>query len=160
MGPCSLKKGSTAGYDPDGNAHLKSEEGRFDMQRSMIFWVFLSLALAMDGGCRRDKSSQSAMQVDLTFDPSPPVVGKVDVTLTLKDEKGKLLANAEVQIEGNMNHAGMKPSFATLTETQPGRYTGPLDFTMGGDWFIIVTAKIPGGRQWEQKIDVPGVGAG
>jgi hypothetical protein len=62
-----------------------------------------------------------------------------------------------VRVEGNMNHAGMRPSFADLHETEPGRYTGTLRFTMGGDWFLLVQATLPDGNQVEQKIDVPGV---
>ncbi len=62
-----------------------------------------------------------------------------------------------VAIEGNMNHAGMKPSFAELTERGAGVYDGDLEFTMGGDWFILVTATLPDGSQLERKVDVKGV---
>jgi hypothetical protein len=56
-----------------------------------------------------------------------------------------------------MNHAGMVPEFAQAREMAPGRYQGDLEFTMGGDWFILVRAKLPDGRALERKIDVPGV---
>jgi hypothetical protein len=95
--------------------------------------------------------------VKLVLNPLPPVVGDADVTLTLASASGQPIADAEVRLEGNMNHAGMKPSFADLAEVEPGRYTGTLEFTMGGDWFILVTAKTKDGRNVERKIDVPGV---
>ena len=110
-------------------------------------------------GCGSGESDSTSVQVDLAFDPSPPHAGDVDVELTLAEPGGAPLAGAEVRLEGNMNHAGMKPSFAELEEVEPGRYTGTLDFTMGGDWFVLVTAKKPDGSQMERKIDVPGVKA-
>ena len=56
-----------------------------------------------------------------------------------------------------MNHAGMVPVFADARETAPGRYEATLNFTMAGDWFILVQARLPDGRTVEQAIDVPGV---
>ncbi len=110
-------------------------------------------------GCADDADDTSGVQVNLTLDPSPPVVGEAVVSLVLKNQDGTLLEKAEVKIEGNMNHAGMKPSFADLTEVEPGKYDGTLDFTMGGDWFILVTAQTPNGQTIERKIDVEGVQA-
>ena len=56
-----------------------------------------------------------------------------------------------------MNHAGMVPVFADAVEIAPGRYRADLEFTMSGDWFILVRADLPDGRSMERKIDVPGV---
>jgi hypothetical protein len=53
----------------------------------------------------------------------------------------------------------MVPVFAPALETAPGRYQAALEFTMGGDWFILVRAELPDGRTMERKIDVPGVDA-
>ena len=109
-------------------------------------------------GCAPEATDAAKdVEVDLLVDPSPPVVGDADVTVTLASASGQPLAGAEVRLEGNMNHAGMKPSFADLSEVEPGRYTGTLEFTMGGDWFIFVTATTKDGRVVEHSIDVPGV---
>jgi hypothetical protein len=51
----------------------------------------------------------------------------------------------------------MKPVFGTAKEVRPGRYEAPLEFTMGGDWFILVNATFPDGRRLERKVDVRGV---
>ena len=91
------------------------------------------------------------------FDPAPPVVGDVDVTLKLTDAEQMALQGADVRLEGNMNHSGMKPSFADLKEIEPGQYSGTLKFTMGGDWFLLVSATTADGLVLERKVDVPGV---
>lgn len=119
----------------------------------------LTLVLALTGGlaCRRADTSAPDLRAELTLLPTPPLVGESAVTLHLTDAGGAPLAGATVRLEGNMNHAGMKPSFADLKEEAPGRYAGTLNFTMGGDWFVIVTATLSDGRRVERKIDVPGV---
>ena len=128
------------------------------MKRSSLAWLFVASAMLLTTpGCRPQVADTSDIEVALALEPSPPVVGDSNVTLEMTDAQGEPVSGAEVKIEGNMNHAGMKPSFADLGETEPGKYTGTLDFTMGGDWFILVTASTPDGKQIERKIDVPGV---
>ena len=117
----------------------------------------ICLIAALAGGCGPERADASGVEVDCKLEPSPPVVGDAQVSLTLTGPDQKPIQGADVRLEGNMNHAGMKPSFADLRETEPGRYTGTLEFTMGGDWFVIVTAKTPDGKTIERKIDVPGV---
>ena len=115
------------------------------------------IALLIGSGCGGSASTSSDARIELTITPSPPLVGDAEVSLTLADADGARLEGADVRLEGNMNHAGMKPSFADLREVEPGVYAGTLTFTMGGDWFILVTATTPDGGTIEQKIDVPGV---
>jgi hypothetical protein len=119
-----------------------------------IFTTFMVM-----GGCRKSEKDVADAKVDLVIAPSPPTVGEAAVALTLAKPDDEPLSGAEVRIEGNMNHAGMKPSFADLKEEAPGRYVGTLDFTMGGDWFVLVSARLPDGGRLERKIDVPGVKA-
>jgi hypothetical protein len=89
--------------------------------------------------------------------PDPPAVGPATVTVTLQDDGGKPITGATVQVEGNMNHAGMEPVFGTAQEKNPGRYEAPLEFTMGGDWFLLINASLADGRKVNQKVDVAGV---
>jgi hypothetical protein len=125
--------------------------------RDCVVGLGVAAALMLAIGCRPAVSDATETQVDLTLNPSPPRVGSADVLLKLADASGSPLEGASVRLEGNMNHAGMKPSFADLQEVEPGQYSGAIDFTMGGDWFILVTAKTPNGKTIERKIDVPGV---
>ena len=78
--------------------------------------------------------------------PDPPKVGPAKAKITLTDKEGKPLQGAALKLEGNMNHAGMKPVFAVATETDPGRYEATLELTMGGDWFVLITGKLKDGR--------------
>lgn len=121
----------------------------------LVFAAFTLLGLA--SGCRPTTGDQRQMQVDLALEPSPPTIGNAEVRVKLADVQGEPIEGAQVRLEGNMNHAGMKPSFADLREQEAGLYTGTIDFTMGGDWFILVSATTRDGRELEHQVDVPGV---
>ena len=69
------------------------------------------------------------------------------------------MTGARVNLEGDMAHPGMRPEFAETREIAPGRYQGRLDFTMAGDWVILVHITLPGGKIVERQLDVKGVRA-
>jgi hypothetical protein len=120
-------------------------------------FLFLALLLLLLGGCRRAGGDLPDIQVDLALSPDPPPVGQVRVVVSLSDVAGQPVSEAQVELEGNMTHAGMVPSLAQAAETAPGRYEAPLEFSMAGDWFILVRATLPDGRKLERQVDVPGV---
>ncbi|MCC9599155.1 FixH family protein [Stieleria sp. JC731] len=117
--------------------------------------VFLALAIV---GCEGGSTQSPTGSAEVTFQPSQPTVGPCDLTIKLVDGEGKPIEDAKLTVEGNMNHAGMKPSFAEMSQAdEPGVYEGTIDFTMGGDWFLLVSAEGPSGEVIETKVDVPGV---
>ena len=111
-------------------------------------------------GCTRGGSSLPDVSVDLAVEPQPPRMGPAVVLVTLTGAGGQPLAGASVELEGNMSHAGMVPVLAPAVEIEPGRYRAELEFTMAGDWFILVRATLADGRSLEEKVDVPGVASG
>ncbi len=129
------------------------------VSRSVAATLVILAILLPWGGCRRDGSDAPQARFEMEILPSPPTVGDAQVNLRLTQPDGKPIEGAQLHVEGNMNHAGMKPVLADLKESEPGRYRGTLEFTMGGDWFLLVTAKMQDGRRLEHKIDVPGVKA-
>lgn len=93
--------------------------------------------------------------------PSPPGVGRpATVSLKLIDFlASKPVSGARIRLEGNMTHPGMTPVFAEAKEVEPGRYRATLEFTMAGDWVVLVHAALPDGRKVERQFDVKGVRA-
>lgn len=140
-----------------GNSSETSRRGPWSQGRWVVVWLSLLVVVSLVHGCNSPEAEEPSAQVDLKLSPSPPVVGEAEVDLKVSDAEGQPLKGADIRLEGNMNHAGMKPSFADLTEKEPGHYTGTLNFTMGGDWFVLVTAKTAEGKTVKRKIDVPGV---
>jgi hypothetical protein len=127
--------------------------------KAAVCALFVFLAVLLTFGCH-STPDDSGVSVDLRVEPSPPKVGKAQLTLDVTAD-GKPAEGATLKLEGNMAHAGMKPVFADAKEDRekPGRYRAELEFTMGGDWFVLVTGKLADGRPVNKKIDVKGVKA-
>ena len=120
-------------------------------------WLLGTLMLLALVGCGRGDRDLSDVAVELVIEPAPPQIGPATLTVTLRDASGQPISGAVVELEGNMSHAGMVPVTAQASEVAPGRYQASLEFTMGGDWFILVRADLPDGRSMERMVDVPGV---
>lgn len=120
--------------------------------------LLIGSAVLLGAACRpQGETSGLDAHVAVEFDPSPPVVGPTNLRLTLTDEAGAPVRCGHLEVEGNMNHAGMRPVFARLEETAPGLYAGTIEFTMGGDWFLLVSGRRDDGVRFDRKVDVPGV---
>lgn len=126
-------------------------------RKAFILFVGLFVILLLLAGCRRVGQDVSDVRVNLTLAPNPPSVGLTTVSVALSDAGGQPVSGAQVELEGNMVHAGMAPTFSKPAEVAPGRYEAPLEFTMAGDWFILVKATLPDGRKVERQVDVRGV---
>lgn len=121
----------------------------------------LAVCLLAAGGCQPPADSAPDIALAWTVTPDPPATGRATFSLTLTDvAAGSPVVGAAVRLEGNMSHAGMKPVFGAAREVAPGRYEAPLDFTMAGDWFVLVEARLRDGRTLQRQVDVRGVRAG
>lgn len=126
--------------------------------RLMLLVSLVSLVgLAGLASCSGGGTGDGGLSVTYRLDPAPPRVGEAELELRLIDPAGQPVPAAQVEVEANMNHAGMTPTFATLTEAEPGRYDGTLRFTMAGDWYLAVEVTLPDGRRVERTLDVRGV---
>ena len=56
-----------------------------------------------------------------------------------------------------MSHPGMAPVLAPARERDAGVYEADLQFTMRGDWILLLEGAVPGGAGISHRIDVPGV---
>jgi hypothetical protein len=95
--------------------------------------------------------------LDWEIEPKPPQVGMATLNITLRDSTNQLIKGADIELEGNMSHPGMEPVLATVKEVKPGQYSAKIEFTMGGDWFILIESTLPDDRVVERQINIPGV---
>jgi len=117
----------------------------------------IGFLLAVAACSRAPLAAAEDTLVTWSVSPSPAVTGPCTVEITLHTASGVPIRGAKLEVEGNMSHAGMKPSLGTATEVQPGVYRAPLELTMGGDWFLLIEGALPDGRKLERKLDLPGV---
>ncbi len=112
-------------------------------------------------GCRRPAEPPPAdVVLALHLKPDPPRVGHEQVALQLFDPARRPLAAARVELQGDMNHAGMVPVLATARETALGVYVAELNLDMAGQWFITADVRLADGRRLERVLTLPAVTAG
>jgi hypothetical protein len=85
----------------------------------------------------------------------PPIVGTPALgEITLRDRARRPVPGARLQVVGLMSHAGMAPIIAVVAERGDGVYQVHLQFTMSGDWILLVTGSLPDGRRLSHQIDI------
>ena len=117
---------------------------------SICFHPFLS-------GCREPEKPPPDIVLEHEITPQPHKAGPATITLKLSDAGGTPLKGAQVRLEGNMSHAGMSPIFSDAKEAGPGRYEASIEFTMGGDWIMLVHITLPDGRKLQRQFEIKGV---
>jgi len=120
--------------------------------------LLLALALLGCSASPGPKAPEPTIAVELR--PDPPGLGPAEVRVRIVDGD-RPLSSARVSIEANMSHPGMKPELAEASAKadDPGLYVATIDFTMKGDWYVLVTAELPGGgKTVTHRYDVRGVG--
>lgn len=97
----------------------------------------------------------------IEFDVEHARVGVAQVDVTISDNQGRSISGAEVQLRGDMTHAGMQPVIASMQELGDGRYRSDnFEFTMAGDWVLTVEATLPDGARAMRMFEVRGVEGG
>jgi hypothetical protein len=127
-----------------------------------VIWSLAILVIAT--GCSRLRQVEDEapdIEIVLELDPDPPLFGRpCELSVALADAAGTDVAGAELEIKGDMTHAGMVPVVVTISEGDAGHYTTAFEWTMAGDWIVTVQAALPDGRvarrQFEVTVEIPG----
>jgi hypothetical protein len=116
------------------------------------------LLLVFAGACGRGQlgttETKDDYEISFATDPAPPNQGASTVVVTIKDKQGQSVDAARVSIEANMNHAGMTPENAEATFGANGEYRMPLNWTMGGEWYVDVTITLTDGEAVRRRFPV------
>jgi len=119
--------------------------------------IALCVCFAVVQACRHQRDAAPELTMTPEVSPQPPRVGPLTITLKLADASGKPATGVHVQLEANMSHPGMRPVIAFARETEPGEYSSTFEFSMAGDWFVMVYMKLPDGRLVERQFEIKGV---
>ena len=118
---------------------------------AFITTVFLITGIAVAAEYQAT-SKAGAFEVMLTIDKKPPVVGKNNATIAIKDGSGQPVTDASVRLEFGMPAMSGMPAMNYKADAllSDGVYKTQLSFSMAGSWLIntrilrdkkIVTAK-------------------
>ena len=114
-------------------------------QRALIclFFIcaFVSVVHGRDYAVRR---KVEAFTVDIAINRNPPVMGKNDIRIGIKDGLGKHVLNVPVSVNYYMPPMpGMPPMNYTVTASPSGNeYRATMDFIMTGPWNIVIKTVI------------------
>ncbi len=108
------------------------------------------------GACHRPAPADN-VTFEWTLTPMPPGVGTAVLTMHVLDGNRRPVRGARIRVEGHMSHPGMAPVLAQARERDPGVYEADLQFTMRGDWILLVEGTLPNRSGIAHRIDVPGV---
>jgi hypothetical protein len=116
------------------------------MPRLITLLALLTALFA--AGCRQSaptSTTADSLQVAVTAEPNPPVSGKAQLVIIVKDASGSPVSDATVSARGDMTHAGMVPVIRDNVIGTNGIYSVPFEWTMGGDWSVDVTVRLRDG---------------
>ena len=102
----------------------------------------------------------NGLTLSLTTVPELPKAGNVLLKLTLNDQAGKPVTNAQVVFVYTMPMPGMTDSKVAARHTKDGLYEGTVLFGMGGTWVVTVNVTVPGRPPIAEKFQFSVAGGG
>lgn len=106
--------------------------------------AFVTMMLVCTGVALADQykatSKAGDLEVTLTLDHNPPIAGKNEATVAVKDKGGQPVTDGAVRLEYGMPAMpGMAPmSYKSDAVAGEGVYKAPLTLSMSGPWFVNV----------------------
>ncbi len=133
----------------DSESKLKAAESMMAMmgQIGMGDWKMESAKpMEMEGGGGKapEEKPLGKFKLKLATDPDPARVGDNLLLLTLVDERGQPVTDAQVALEYTMDMPGMMIDHAEASHLGQGVYQAKVRFTMAGPWGVTVSLKRPG----------------
>lgn len=120
----------------------------------LICVLFLVAGLAYASDYEMTKKSGD-YTVRVTIDKNPPVTGKNNMTVEIKDGAGRDITDAMVAIDYGMPAMPGMPAmnYKTGASLKDKRYVATVDFSMSGAWSVIVRIT-RGGKTQSVKLNV------
>jgi Cu(I)/Ag(I) efflux system membrane fusion protein len=114
----------------------------------------------MEGPAGSETRKVAGLSLTLKTEPEKPKAGNMLLKLTLNDQAGKPVTNAQVLFVYTMPMPGMTDSKVTARHTKDGLYEGTVLFGMGGTWVVTVKMTIPGRPPIAETFQFSVVGGG
>jgi len=111
------------------------------MKRVLI--IFTGLLLLCGAAYAKDyevKKKAGDYDVEIKIDKNPPVVGKNNMEIEIKDKSGKYVTDAKVNVEYSMPAMQGMPAMDYKTDTTLDgyEYKATMDIPMSGSWNTVV----------------------
>lgn len=118
--------------------------------------VALSVLLAACGSAVTPADTTSTKQVNIMVDtnPSPAMMGDLELILTITDANGNPIEGAKVDVSADhTDMTGMGMS-GLATEQGGGKYSIKADFSESGNWKLTIYVR-KGELDYKEDIEIP-----
>jgi hypothetical protein len=121
-----------------GNSRKRTMEAVMYKSVAIIAIFLLTAGTAFAANTISKKSGDYA--VDFTTDKNPPVMGKNNVTIVVKDKGGATVTDAKVVVEYSMPAmSGMPPmNYKSAADLKSDKYAAVVEPSMAGAWNVAV----------------------
>lgn len=126
------------------------------MHGSVFTRLLVLLLLFTIAGCRESaQETETPDDYQMTLDVESDSVGETTLLVTLLNAESEPVNDAVIDVKGDMNHAGMVPVLGS-SENAPehGVYRVPFNWTMGGEWILVVTASLPDDTTFSEEFNI------
>lgn len=102
-----------------------------------LMFVITGIAFAKD---YEVKKKAGDFDVEVTIDKNPPVVGKNNMEIEIKDAAGKYVTDAKVKVEYGMSAMPGMPAMDYKTDAamEGNEYKAVMELSMSGPWNVTV----------------------
>ena len=109
-------------------------------------------------GCRESNSDDDItaenIEIGVEVETESLSVGEANLVVTVTDEDGNFVTDASITVRGDMDHAGMAQVVREdVIDNEDGVYRIPFEWTMGGDWIVVVEVTLPDETIAAQEFD-------
>jgi hypothetical protein len=142
-------------YGSMGTEKHKEDTMRKSMAALLVVMVGFFLAASADAKTLETVKKVGENTVTVTLEKDPPATGDNAVTVAVNDSKGKAVTTAKVAIDYGMPAMMGMPAmkYKAATALKGDTYTGVLNFSMPGAWYVNV--KVEGvGKTETVKLNV------
>ena len=112
------------------------------MKRLIVITVSMILLIAGVAFAKDYEVTKKAGDygVEVKIDKNPPVVGKNNMEIEIKDASGKYVTDAKVVLEYGMPAMPGMPAmdYKTDAELKGEKYKAVMDLSMSGSWNIVI----------------------
>ncbi len=111
------------------------------MKKAAMILAILFLAVGLAYGKEYTATKKAGgYTVNVKMDKNPPIAGKNQIEISIRDASGAEIADASVLVEYSMPAMPGMPAmnYKTKTEVKNKKYMATVDFSMSGPWNINV----------------------
>ncbi|WP_035277413.1 FixH family protein [Desulforegula conservatrix] len=120
------------------------------MKKILVFMA-ASLLIAIPAFAKELKLEKKAGDntVTLTLEKNPPITGDNKAVIEIKDSAGKIVKNAQVELNASMPAMPGMPAMKNTSKVQAGAeaYETMINFSMPGSWNIELKLNINNQKQ-------------